>query len=131
MRSWIIESDNFQQKKYGNGNETEGKEEGESFFFLYILGGGILKEDFIVRHTKMIVLVVVLIFIFIGNRYVCMQRLREIDRLQQQLRDVRFEALSISSELTGNSRQSQIELLIEEQGIELEAAKNPPYELYK
>ena len=41
------------------------------------------------------------------------------------------EALSISSELTGNSRQSQIELLIEEQGIELEAAKNPPYELYK
>ena len=99
--------------------------------FLYTPGGGILKEDFIVRHTKMIVLVVVLIFIFIGNRYVCMQRLREIDRLQQQLRDVRFEALSISSELTGNSRQSQIELLIEEQGIELEAAKNPPYELYK
>lgn len=104
------------------------KKKENRFSFLYILGGGILKEDFIVRHTKMIVLVVVLIFIFIGNRYVCMQRLREIDRLQQQLRDVRFEALSISS---GNSRQSQIELLIEEQGIELEAAKNPPYELYK
>ena len=112
--------------------ETKQKEKKKEnrFSFLYILGGGILKEDFIVRHTKMIVLVVVLIFIFIGNRYVCMQRLREIDRLQQQLRDVRFEALSIS-ELTGNSRQSQIELLIEEQGIELEAAKNPPYELYK
>ena len=110
--------------------ETKQKEKKKEnrFSFLYILGGGILKEDFIVRHTKMIVLVVVLIFIFIGNRYVCMQRLREIDRLQ---RDVRFEALSISSELTGNSRQSQIELLIEEQGIELEAAKNPPYELYK
>ena len=59
------------------------------------------------------------------------QKLREIDRLQQQLRDVRFEALSISSELTGNSRQSQIELLIEEQGIDLEGAKTPPYELYK
>lgn len=98
---------------------------------LYILGGGILKEDFIVRHTRMIVLVVVLIFFFIGNRYTCMQKLREIDRLQQELRDVRFEALSVSSELTGNSRQSQIELLIEEQGIELEAAKQPPYELYK
>lgn len=110
--------------------ETKQKEKKKEnrFSFLYILGGGILKEDFIVRHTKMIVLVVVLIFIFIGNRYVCMQRLREIDRLQQQLRDVRFEALSISSI---NSRQSQIELLIEEQGIELEAAKNPPYELYK
>ena len=97
----------------------------------YILGGGVLKEDFILRHTRMIVLLVVLAFFFIGNRYTCMQKLREIDRLQQQLRDVRFEALSISSELTGNSRQSQIELLIEEQGIDLEGAKTPPYELYK
>ncbi|MDR1200507.1 MAG: hypothetical protein LBL58_02605 [Tannerellaceae bacterium] len=99
--------------------------------FLYIVGGGILKEDFILRHTKMIVLVVVLIFFFIGNRYTCMQKLREIDRLQQQLRDLRYEALSISSELTGNSRQSQIESLVEQQGLELEGAKNPPYELVK
>lgn len=98
---------------------------------LYILGGGILKEDFIIKHTRMLVFVVVLIFFFIGNRYTCMQKLREIDRLQQQLRDVRFEALSISSELTGNSRQSQIEYLIEEQGIDLEGAKTPPYILYK
>jgi len=98
---------------------------------LYVLGGGILNEDFILKHTRMIVLIVILAFFFIGNRYTCMQKLKEIDRLQQQLRDVRFEALSISSELTGNSRQSQIELLIEEQGIELEGAKTPPYELYK
>lgn len=107
------------------------KKKESRFSLLYILGGGILKEDFIVRHTRMIVLVVILVFFFIGNRYTCMQKLREIDRLQQELRDVRFEALSISSELTGHSRQSQVELLIEEQGIELETAKNPPYELYK
>jgi cell division protein FtsL len=107
------------------------KKKENRFSIIYILGGGLLKEDFIVQHTRMIVLVVILLFFFIGNRYTCMQKLREIDRLQQQLRDVRFEALSISSELTGNSRQSQIEMLIEEQGIELEVAKNPPYELYK
>ncbi len=79
----------------------------------------------------MIVLIVVLIFFFIGNRYTCMQKLKDIDRLQQQLKDVRFEALSISTELTSNSRQSQIESLIEDQGIDLEPAKQPPYELYK
>lgn len=113
------------------GSKQQKKKKGKRLSLLYILGGGILKEDFIVKHTKMIVLVVVLIFFFIGNRYTCMQKLREIDRLQQQLRDVRFEALSISSELTGHSRQSQIEMLIEEQGIDLEVAKTPPYELRK
>lgn len=98
---------------------------------MYILGGGILKEDFIVKHTRMLVLIVVLIFFFIGNRYSCMQKLKEIDRLQQQLRDVRFEALSVSSELTGNSRQSQVEVLIERYDLGLEVAKTPPFELYK
>lgn len=107
------------------------KKKENRFSILYVLGGGILKEDFIIKHTRLVVLLVILVFFFIGNRYTCMQKLREIDRLQQQLRDVRFEALSISSELTGNSRQSQIESLIEEQGIELEVAKNPPFELYK
>ncbi|MDR0749445.1 MAG: hypothetical protein LBF62_07730 [Tannerellaceae bacterium] len=99
--------------------------------FLYILGGEILDWDFFLRHTKMIVLVVILVFFFIGNRYTCMQKLREIDHLQQQLRDLRYEALSISSELTGNSRQSQIESLVEQQGLELEGSKSPPYELFK
>ena len=96
-----------------NGQHKKTRKKEKRLSFWYILGGGVLA------------------FFFIGNRYTCMQKLREIDRLQQQLRDVRFEALSISSELTGNSRQSQIELLIEEQGIDLEGAKTPPYELYK
>ena len=112
-------------------SESTNKRKKRRFSILYILGGGVLTEDFIIRHTRMIVLVVVLIFFFIGNRYTCLQKLREIDKLRQQLRDIRFEALSISSELTSNSRESQIELLIEEQGIELEGAKTPPYELYK
>lgn len=107
------------------------KKKEKKLSLLYILGGGILKEDFIIKHTRMIVLLVILAFFFIGNRYSCMQKLKEIDRLQQQLRDIRFEALSISSELTGQSRQSQVEVLVEEQGIELGAAQSPPYEIYK
>ena len=98
---------------------------------LYIIGGGILKEDFILKHTRMLALIVVLLFFFIGNRYACMQKLKQIDKLQQQLRDVRFEALSISAELTGNSRQSQIEILLQENGLELEGATEPPFELYE
>ena len=95
-----------------NGQHKKTRKKEKRLSFWYILGGGVLKEDFILRHTRMIVLLVVLAFFFIGNRYTCMQKLREIDRLQQQLRDVRFEALSISSELTGNSRQSRNKVLI-------------------
>jgi len=103
----------------------------DRFSFLYILGGGILKEDFTAKHAKMIVLITVLLFFSIANRYTCIQKIKEIDRLQAQLKDVRFEALSISSELTGKSRQSQIEMLIKEHGLDLETAQTPPYILNK
>lgn len=98
---------------------------------LYILGGGILKEDFIVKHTKMIVLIVVLSFFFIGNRYSCIQKISEIDRLRKQLRDVKLEALTVSTELTSKSRISQIEDLVKRQDLDLEAPASPPYILYK
>ena len=114
-----------------NGQHMKTRKKENRLSFWYILGGGVLKEDFILRHTRMIVLLVVLAFFFIGNRYTCMQKLREIDRLQQQLRDVKFEALSLSYELPSNSRHYQKKFMIEEQGIDLEGAKTPPYELYK
>ena len=98
---------------------------------MYILGGGILKEDFIVRHTKMIVLIVILLFFYISNRYTCLMKIREIDHLQEQLKDAKFEALSISAQHTGNTRPSQIEERVKQQGLGLEKAKTPPYKLKK
>ena len=98
---------------------------------MYILGGGILKEAFIVRHTKMIVLIVILCFFYISNRYTCAIKIREIDSLQEQLRDVRLEAISISAQLTSNTRPSQVEELVQRQGLDIEKPKTPPFKLHK
>ncbi|MFC2322419.1 MAG: FtsL-like putative cell division protein [Tannerella forsythia] len=98
---------------------------------LYILGGGILKEDFIVRHTKLIVLIVGLMLMFISNRYTCLLKLREIDKLQQELKDVKYESLAVSGQLIGNNRLSQIELLVRKKGLDLESPQTPPYIIQK
>ena len=98
---------------------------------LYILSGGILKEDFVVKHTRMIILIVILLVFFIGNRYTCLIKLREIDRLQKELHDVKNESTHISGQLTGRNRRSQIEQLVKSQGLEIESAKTPPYILHK
>jgi len=98
---------------------------------LYVLSGGILKEDFVVKHTRLIMLIVILLVIFIGNRYTCLLKLRDIDRLQKELQDVRNESIQISGQLTGHNRMSQIEQLVQIQGLKLESAKTPPYILHK
>jgi cell division protein FtsL len=101
------------------------------FSIIYILSGGILKEEFVVKHTRMIVLVVVMALFYVGNRYTCLLKLREIDRLQQQLKDVKYESLTISGQLTGSNRQSQIDEWVKRQGLALGEAKTPPYILHR
>jgi len=98
---------------------------------MYILGGGILREDFVIKHTKMIVLIVVLLFFYISNRYTCIIKIREIDRLQIQLKEMQSEAVSVSLRLTGNMVPSDVEERVKRLGLGLEKAKTPPYKLQK
>ncbi|MDR2231987.1 MAG: hypothetical protein LBE56_02550 [Tannerella sp.] len=100
-------------------------------FFVSLVSGGILKEDFVVKNTQMIIVIFILLVFYIGNRYTCLSKLREIDRLQKELQDVKNEAIHFSGQLTGHNRMSQIEQLVESQGLGLESAQSPPYILHK
>jgi cell division protein FtsL len=112
-------------------NQSPEKKKKRRLSLLYILSGGMLKEEFVIRHTRMIVLVVLLVLLYIGNRYACLLKLREIDRLQRELKDVKYESVALSGQLTGSNRQSQIEELVKAQGLDLESAKTPSYMLHK
>ena len=100
------------------------------YILMNILGGEILKR-FVIKHSKIILLIFVLMFFYIGNRYTCIIKLREIDRLQMQLKEVKAEALAVSVQLTEYTRPSQVEELVRRLGLNLEKAKTPPYKLQK
>lgn len=94
-----------------------------------ILGGDILATDFFRRQAKMLVLVMVLIIFYIHNRYASQQQQIEIDRLKKELLDVKYDALTRSSELMEKSRQSRIEEYISSKESDLQTSTNPPYVL--
>jgi cell division protein FtsL len=97
----------------------------------HILGGGFLSEDFVIRQSKLLILIVFLIFVFISNRYYCMKKLTEIENLESKLQDIKHESLIISTELTSHSRQSQIEEMLANKGIGLRSSKASVYEIHK
>lgn len=92
-----------------------------------ILGGDILAHEFLRRQASLLILVVILTILYIDNRYSSQQELIEIDRLQEELVDIKYDALTISSELTEKSRQSRIEKYISDKGTPLKTAATPPY----
>ena len=92
-----------------------------------IIGGDILATDFFRRQTKLLVLIMVLILFYIHNRYAWQQQMIEIDKLKKELIDIKYDALTRSSELMEKSRQSRIEEYIATKESDLQTSTNPPY----
>ena len=96
-----------------------------------ILGGDILANDFFKRQTTLLILIMILTILYIDNRYSSQQELIEIDRLKKELTDIKYDALTRSSELMEKSRQSRIEEYISTGESPLETATNRPYLIQK
>lgn len=97
-----------------------------------ILGGDILAHDFLRRQANLLILIVILTILYIDNRYSSQQELIEIDKLKKELTDIKYDALTISSELKERSRQSHIiEEYIATEGTPLQTATTPPYLIKK
>lgn len=111
-------------------NQTD-KQKKKRYSLIYILSGGILAEDFVIKQSKLLILIVLLIILFISNRYSCAKKLTHIEDLKKELADVKYENLVISTELTTHSRQSKVESLLERKGLNLAGSKVPPYEIRK
>ncbi len=92
-----------------------------------ILGGDILATDFFRRQFKLLVLIIICIIFYIHNRYVIQQQQIEIDLLKKELTDIKYDALTRSSELMERSRQSRIEEYISSKESDLQTSTNPPY----
>ena len=99
--------------------------------FAQIFGGEILKEDFVIKQFKLLFLIAFFAILLVTHRYLCLQKLTQIEDLNRELNDIRYENLVLTTKLTKNSRQSQIEEILKKRGIELSASKTPVYEINK
>ncbi len=93
-----------------------------------ILGGDILTAQVVRKQIWVFLLIALFSLIYISNRYSCQQDLIEINKLQEQLLDAKYKALSSSSQMTEKSRESNVlEMLKNNKDSLLKAPNQPPY----
>lgn len=92
-----------------------------------ILGGEFLTNNFFKRQIGLILLLMLFAIFYIHNRYASQQELIKIDKLKKELIDIKYDALTRSSELMEKSRQSKIEKYITEKGSPLSTPTQPPF----
>lgn len=152
MKSEDIKKDNIQEaNKVNDGNviaepleETEKKastlellrqsvsEEDEvpasSLTLRTILGGDILYAEMLRKQLWLIVLIVFFTIIYVAFRYQCQQDMITIDKMETELKDAKYKALSSSSTLTERCRESHVlEILKNNKDSLLKASDQPPY----
>ena len=116
-----------EKEKKINKNENKEPKKKKRASLQSILGADILAPDFFRRQTTLLVLIMVFIIFYIHNRYASQQQQIEIDKLKKELIDIKYDALTRSSELMERSRQSRIEEYISTKESDLQTSTNPPY----
>ncbi|MBR1394959.1 MAG: hypothetical protein IJ559_04800 [Prevotella sp.] len=93
-----------------------------------ILGGDFLSAELVRRNIWPLVLVVFFTVVYVAFRYQCQQDMIKIDKMEGQLKDAKYKALSSSSTLTERCRESQVlEKLRQNHDSLLHSSNQPPY----
>ena len=93
-----------------------------------ILGGDFLSAELVRHNIWPLVMVVFFTVIYVAFRYQCQQDMILIDKMEGQLKDAKYKALSSSSTLTERCRESQVlEMLRQRNDSLLHPSTQPPY----
>ncbi len=96
-----------------------------------ILGGDILSAQLVRHNVWLFMLVVLFTVVYVAFRYQCQQDMILIDRMEAELKDAKYKALSSSSTLTERCRESHVlEVLRQNRDSVLHISDQPPYIIY-
>lgn len=91
-----------------------------------ILNGEILSKNFLRKQYRLIIMIAILAFWYVDNRYTCETQLAKEIELKKEIQDLKYESLTISAELMDISRQSNVLKMVNENGLNLIQSTTPP-----
>ena len=108
--------------------DTASMDEEEKETWTEVVASTLMGHDFLRRNWGMVALIIALAAVYVSNRYMADQEMIRINDLQRELDEVRYRALTHSSELTMQCRLSFVEEALRLAGdTTLAAPTEPPF----
>jgi cell division protein FtsL len=117
------------QKSTQSGTKKSTQKTSSKGWMKGLISGTFITERLILNNMRYATLIVFLGIILITNKFQAERTNREIVVLEQEVRDLRAESLSVSAERGSVSRQREIIDLVKERGLGLEELREPPYRI--
>jgi hypothetical protein len=96
---------------------------------LRALQGRLLSTDFFAHNWLKLLMLVVMILIYITNKYQCQTRMEEIRDLSRKLEVVETERVRVRSEYMSRIRESAMQQLVDTMHLGLHVQEQPPYRI--
>jgi len=94
-----------------------------------LLDGNVLTRKSVLKQSRFILLLVLIAFFSIANRNHAEKTVIRLSRLQSDVKDMRAQSITISSDLVRISRQSEVVRLVNRYDLGLEENLDPPKKL--
>jgi hypothetical protein len=101
------------------------EEKGQQFSFRSLVDGNVLTQRSVIRQAPFLALLVILALVMIANRNHAEKLVIRSNAMQTEVKELRSQAITTSSELMTVSRQSRVEQLVKEKDLGLVENKEP------
>lgn len=91
-----------------------------------VLTGRVLSQDVVIGHLPYMLFLAFLGIVYIANGYLAESSVREINRLQNEIKELRSEQISIKSELNNTIIESELKEIIARRNMGLVESFEPP-----
>lgn len=108
-------------------DESEDRPHGRPKTLNSLLGGDIFAMPWFRHQIPYFIMVLLMLFVYVNNRYTCQSKLREQSMLNDTLLDRRYKALTRSSQLKECMRRGYIEKVLTD--TTLQTSNTPSYNL--
>lgn len=114
------------QPAHSDGNS---RRKAQDSLMLRALHGRVLSTDFFRRHWLAVLGVVVMLMIYITNRYTCQTQMETIQRLERELEVAKTERIREKSTYMSRIRESKMQHKVDSLGLGLTVQERPPYRI--
>ncbi|UTW64342.1 hypothetical protein KFE98_09440 [bacterium SCSIO 12741] len=96
-----------------------------------LINGNILTREKVIEHLPYFLFLALIALIYISNGFLAEENVRQINKTNNEIKELRSEYITIKSELMHKSKQSQLARIIDEKGMGLKESFKPPKKIVK
>jgi len=93
-----------------------------------LLDGSVLTSELIQKNILYFVMLFLLAMLYISNNFIAQNKVKKIDNISKELKDLRDEHISTKSDLMFFTKQSELAKRLSER--EIKEANTPPFKIY-